>query len=198
MTWDEHSAEDEHIVLARVRDLVDWDQAFREPQLAVRVDASNAVGDGRARLVRIEEQCARIPLAYRLVEGDAVLGDDAPVLDARRDLQLPELDGLDVPLRFGDGYGGAYCWSADGATLVAYAYNAGRHEEHPQWLAGTLHRTPRRARLVVRLGDLGHESLRVRLFDLDARAVVEDRLVGPGDVLEADESEADYVVLVTR
>lgn len=90
MTWDEQIAEDEHLILGRVREQVDWSQAFQEARIAVRVGGSNLEGDGRANLANYEQAFTRVPLMYQLVLRDAPAPKQAAiVIDAGQPFQEP-------------------------------------------------------------------------------------------------------------
>ena len=67
-TWDEQMAEDEHVLVKKIRKQVDWTQSFIEPEIGVMVDdpCASISDPARLNLAKYEEAFSRIPLSYCL------------------------------------------------------------------------------------------------------------------------------------
>ncbi len=208
MTWDEQICEDEHRLLATIRDRVDWSQKFMSPKIVLRVDNSSASGEGRATLAKYEEAFARLPLGYQLIgPDDAVPEGTLAILDSRQPFQqlafqseggvLPDALRKLMPLTVSEGYCASYTWSEDRKTLLAYIYNMTNHMEVGFPLAGRFHRLPKPAELSVRLQNLPETKLQYRLHDLcEKRVLRQGSLLGELE-LGIGGTAGDYFVLVT-
>jgi len=208
MTWDEQICEDEHRLLAEVRNAVDWSLEFMRPRVAVRVDNSSAAGEGRRKLAQYEKAFAELPLAYELILPDAPVPEGTEiVMDARQPFQQPAFqsdggvlpDALRklMPLTLSAGYCANYTWSEDRSTLLAYIYNVTNHTELRVPLAGRFHRLPRPADLTIRLQNLPHTKLTYRLYDLCKKCVNRQGSLHGELELDIGRTATDYVVLVT-
>jgi len=200
--------EDEHRLLASIRDMVDWSQKFMAPKVALRVDDSSAAGEGRANLAKYERAFARLPVAYQLIGPDDTVPEGTlAILDARQPFQQPTFqseggvlpDALRklVPLTASEGYCVNYTWSEDRRTLLAYIYNVTNHTESGFPLAGRFHRLPRPTDLTIRLQNLPQTKLKYRLYDLCEKRMRREASVERELYLKIGQTERDYFVIVT-
>lgn len=207
-TWDEYFAEDEHFVLRRTREMVDWKQPFLDPTVAVRVADESISAASRAKMVAIETAFAKVPLAYRYVLPEASnFPKGSIVLDWRDSFQgvrfkseggwLPDEVKEQMPLRISPGYCANYSWSADHRTLLAYIYNTTNHTKHKLWICGTYHRIPKPTELSLQLCNFPVESLRYRLYDLNAKNVAKEGDLLGQIAIALGNTDRDYLFLVT-
>jgi hypothetical protein len=204
-TWDEAIAEDEHIILRQVRELVDWSQPFMEPEVVIRVN-DRCAGDGLRDMVKYEQAFARIPLAYRYLLPEAPDPEDAVVLDGSQPFHeprfqseggnLPDRIKERIPLIISEGYCASYLRSKDQRTLLAYVYNTAHHTERAQWSCGRFHRIPTPTHLTVKVQNLPGESLKYRLFDLNAKKIFREGTLSKSDSFDLGITERDYFLLV--
>ncbi len=208
MTWDEQVSEDEHRIVAEIREKVDWGQRFMRPKVAIRVDNSSVIKEGRAKLAEYEKAFAALPLAYFLIRADAAVPDGVTaVIDAREPFQKPAFhskggalpDELreSMPLLISNGYCSDYSWSGDRRTLLAYVYNVTNHEEVSFPLGGRFHRVPKPADLQIHLQNQPNTKLKYALYDLCEKRVIQEGLVEGELDLKVGKTDKDYFVLVT-
>jgi len=206
-TWDEYLAEDEHTVIREIRDLVKWDQAFREPLVAIQID-DDSYGKTRERVIHYETFLSKIPLSSRYILPDSpVSGDAAVILNTKRPLEnlafqseggiLPDSLKSKMPLNLSAGYNSNYLWSVDGRTLLAYVYNTTNHTEQKLWICGRYHRIPKPAQLNIQLMNLPGTSLKYRIFDLNLKKVALEGHFKGAFEKSLGETDRDFFVLIT-
>jgi len=198
---------DEHIILRKVRELVNWGQTFATPKVAVRVDGANTQGKGRATLAEYEKAFGRIPLAYRFIDTDVSTPEGTVVFDARQPYHepcfqsdggtLPDTLKEEIPLKLSEGYCASYTCSEDRRTLLAYVYNVTHHTDQPQWISGRCHRIPKAANLTLGLQNLPVGTLNYRIYNLNDKKLLRKGVVDKGSRMDFGNTKADYFVLVT-
>lgn len=216
LTWDEQCTEDERIILNEVRQLVDWNQAFRDAPVAIRVDDRVApenlydTASQQWRKIAAEyESCfSAMPLATRYLITEASVPSNAQaVFDAREPYRKPAFvsdggtlpDALknEMPLRISKGYRASYLWSEDKRTLVAYIYNCTHHiSVKGGCLSGIFHRIPHSAPLNVTLHNLPGSNLVARIYDLNDKICLEKKPANNGGGFSPADSNHDYLLLI--
>lgn len=211
--WDEQHTEDEHKIFRQVRELVDWQQQWTTPPVAIRIGSENIKDAGRDRLADLESALTALPLMSAYVLPDRKPAADAiRVYDARDaaqgqdsdsplvwDGKLPD-DLMDsVPLRISGNYKAWYVWSADHRTLLAYLPNVGGHEELAVDLAGKLHRVAKPSPCEIDILNMPEEELVYRVYGLDKKEIVEQgTLTGSSSICFAASDEDYFVIIVPR
>lgn len=209
-TWDEYFSEDEHLLVQRIRDLVDWRTRFARPRLIVQIDDAIAKinSPDRDRVARYERFFSRLGLMYRTLPlGEAIPSDALYVVDGRQPYQplrfqsdggkLPDALRQEMPLEIRGEYSVNYAWSEDRRTLLAYLYNVSSHLRRRISLGGMFHRIPRPAPLTFRFRTLPQAKLQMRLFDLDAKRLQLEAPVQSGAEYDVGTSDHDFFILVT-
>lgn len=162
LTWDEAVAEDEHRVFDEARRRVDWGKTFAEAPVALLVDSTNVLGEGRLRLAEYERYFTSVPLACRYVTpGDPVPSTAGLVIDARVPFRIPVLEdslAMSSPIATSEGFGTSYAWTEDRTTLLAYICNASGHvEREAEWsVDGTVSRSRSSSRSRCATWQRGH------------------------------------------
>ena len=208
LTWEEQHAEDEHAVLEEVRPLIDWEQAWLPPSVAIRVDSANVLDEGRARLAEYERFLSELPAAALYVLPEENVPPEALcVVDVREALTKPALVSQggaipdDVaetaPLWVTEGHRVWYLWSTDRRTLVAYVVNSTRHVEQEMPLGGGFHRIPEPCACAVTLRNLPDAPLQCRVYDLERKALVRQTAMRRGHEVPLGISASDFLVVVT-
>jgi hypothetical protein len=200
-SWDEEFAEDEHMLFRRIREQVNWAQPFAPAPLTIEVDdtCANVDNPARANLTKHVQVLARMGLMCRFVA-------DGGVLDGRRPFSppafrsqggaLPDELKSDMPVAIEGPYASSYAWSADRRTMLAYVYNVSNHARDYIWLGGNYHRQPRPAPLRISVQNLPASSLRVTLYDLNTKQVLDTSSNGRA-MFDPGITSHDFFVLVT-
>ena len=209
LTWEEQLTEDEHRLLAEIRDQVDWSLRFGDAPVVIRVDDAN-VTEHRDTLRQYEELFSALPLATRYLTGDEPAPASAElVLDARAGFQVPDwtTDGgsipealqAQIPMSISPGYRATYMWSQDRGVMLAYVYNCAGHEQidHRPSLGGNSHRHPRPIALEVALHNFPAESSMVKVYDLEQKSCVRDEAFTESHSMGLGITTSDVFVLVT-
>src|SRR5260370_686393 len=110
---------------------------------------------------------------------------------------LPDWLRNAVPLMVSPGYSSSHVTSQDGRTLLAYVYNTSRHERQYYWLGGTLHRSPKPVPLAMELGSNFKKKGRARVYDLNAKQLLDDAPAQGARRFEFGETDHDYFVVLT-
>ncbi|MGD0896383.1 MAG: hypothetical protein ABR915_01020 [Thermoguttaceae bacterium] len=210
-TWDEHFAEDEHLLVRQIRERIDWHTRFTRPRVVIQVDdaISKHSGPARARVAGYEKLFARLGLMYRTIPvGEPAPTDALLVIDGREPFQplrlkseggtLPDALKQEMPLEIHGEYSANFAWSEDRRTLLAYLFNVSDHMHRRIMLGGGIHRIPKPAPLSFRLKNLPDAKLQMRIYDLDTKRVRLETPVKPGAEYDLGNSDHDYFVLVTR
>ncbi len=208
-TWDEEMAEDEHLILKEIRGLVNWDQKFIEPEVAVFVNDSCATTNNPARqkIARYEESFARMPLAYRLYTTPEPPSGTLVTFDGRQPFSVPEFkskggslpDELKsrMPLEISESYCAGYTWSEDRRTLLAFCYNTADHLKEYQWLGGNFQRNPQPKDFRVAVKNVPAGSLHYRLYDLNEKKVCREVVAQQPPEWSLGVTDHDFFLLVT-
>ncbi len=208
-TWDEEMAEDEHILVRKIREQVNWTQRFLEPEVALLVDEACAAvsNPGRKNVSQYEKVFARMPLAYRMYTATEPPPGTLVVIDGRQPFSEPKFrseggslpDELKqrMPLAISEQYCASYTWSEDRRTLLAYFYNTAEHAKEYQWLGGSYHRVPKPADFRVRVQNLPASNLRYRLYDLNEKKICREVVGKKPPEWPLGMTDHDYFLLVT-
>lgn len=205
LTWDEALAEDEHLVIAKAREFINWKQSWKQPEVSVLLTERDFAQEKyRLKLGKFEEVFSRLGVDYRYIfnKGEAKKGDW--VLDVKKGMDslkyrdvpsLPESVRNNIPFFISPDYATRYSVSEDGKTLVGYLFNKTHYIEHEFYLSGTTHRIPKAGLFKVTMNNIA-PGLNYRLYDLDRKTVVSEGKTSREKVLAIEGTKADYLLIV--
>jgi len=203
MTWDEVFTEDEHRILAEVREHFDWTQPPEEPAVAVIVGDDEAKGDGHAKLGELEAGFTRLPLDYRFIADPKEARSGETVIDARKPYEmkafssvsnLPEALRERVPFSLSPGWSASYCRTRDRKGMLAYIYNTMDQTNTSFYLGAAKQRAPKPADL--RIGFLNAPTAAFTLYDLETKKAERKGTAAPDQSLTLPSTSHDFLLLL--
>lgn len=183
LTWDEKVTEDERRVFHEVRKLVNWDQRFQQPGVAMLAYDSNMQNGKRGIYGDYERAFRKLGLNYRIVSermrpfpADLIIYDslaayEQPAFKADGG-RIPDTLRASIPVKAGSGYYASWCWSEDRQTLLAYFYNVTEHVKKDFFISPINHRVPREIPFEFSLTFAAAGNLRWRFYDLNDKTVL--------------------------
>lgn len=209
-TWDEMFTEDEHRLFKEIRGLVDWNQPFALPQLAIAVDSASADLDSAAyaQLIQHELALSKLGLGFRLIQaGEHPSPGGGLVLNGKegpRELRFRQQGGIlpdelrrGIPVEVSPGYSTNHAISHDGGTVLAYIYNTTAIDRRYYWLGGSFHRSPVPTSLDFVLHRDRGTTLRARVYDLGTRQLISDSSFRGTQKFSLGATASDYFVVMT-
>jgi len=206
MTWDEKLTEDEHKIFHEVRKIINWDQAFQRPQVAMLAYDDNVANGKRGIYGDYERAFRRLGLNYRIVSERMKPFTDFAVYDSKAVFEIPAFasdggkipDALrsTIPVTSSDSYFASYCWSQDRSTLVAYFYNISHHEELEVEISPLYHRVPKAALFSTKL-TFAPSSGQIRIYDLNDKKTIHQGPSQSFNGFSVPETAHDYLLVIT-
>ena len=207
MTWDEKVTEDERFVFHEARKLVDWDQRYQQPGVALLAYDSNMVNGKRGTYGEYERAFRKLGVNYRIVSErmrpfpsglvvyDTLQPFEQPAFQAEGG-RMPDALRKSIPVRTGSGYYASWCWSEDRKTLLAYFYNVTGHVKQDFFISPLYHRVPEETAFDCQLTYAVAARLTWRLYDLNDKVLLRKESTADFTGVTLPATRHDFLLLI--
>lgn len=202
VTWDETFTEDERIVFNEVRKLINWNQPFEKPTIAILIDDYKK--SDRKVYGKFERLFSHLAIDYRFVEkksdskpGDWLIDPSQPfdTIKYSKLSNFPVKIKNQIPFSLSGNYSTHFSISSDHRSLIGYIFNKTNYATTGYYLGGNFNRMPLPSLFELSMKNIP-ENLNYRLYDLDSKKVIFQGKTGKNLKLKIEDTKADFVLVV--